>query len=192
AVSRDQVSRDDDIPLLDLAGRALGQRVDDPHVAGVLVGRDLALDVVPQFPGADDGTRLEGHRGSDLLAQGRVRQADHGGLGDPGMLVEHFLDLPRVDVVAAADDQVFFPVHDVEIAVLVGPGQVTAVEPAVADRPGGGPGAVPVALHHVPPAEDTLAPLPLRALVVFAVHAPHLDVPDGGADRAGLALAAGK
>src|SRR6266581_8053242 len=59
-----QVGRDDDIPLLDLAGRALGQRVHDPHVPRVLVGRHLALDVVPQLLGADDGPRLEGHRGA--------------------------------------------------------------------------------------------------------------------------------
>ena len=47
---RGQVGRDDDIPLLDLAGRALGQRVDDPHVARVLVRRDLALERSPVAP----------------------------------------------------------------------------------------------------------------------------------------------
>src|SRR5262249_6196497 len=41
----------DDIPFLDLARRALGQNIDDPHVARVLVGRDLGLDVVAQFRG---------------------------------------------------------------------------------------------------------------------------------------------
>src|ERR1700688_2698578 len=71
ALRRDQAFRDDDVALLDLAGRALGQRVGDPHVARVLVRRDLALDVVAQFLGGDDGTRLEGYRGADLLAQGR-------------------------------------------------------------------------------------------------------------------------
>src|SRR5262249_43809625 len=94
------VGRNDDIPLLDLAGRALRQCLGDPHVARILVGRDLALDVVPQFLGTDDSVWFEDYRGTDLLAQGRVRQADHGGLRDRGMLVEHFLDLPRVDVVA--------------------------------------------------------------------------------------------
>src|SRR5580700_12089765 len=156
---RGQVVRDGDIPLLDLAGRALGQRVHDPHVPRVFVRRDLALDVVAQLLGGGGGTRFERHRGADLLAQGGVRQADHGGLRDRGMLVEHLLDLSRVDVVAAADDQVLFPVHDVEVAVGVDAGQVAAVEPAVADRLGGGLGAVPVALHHVRPADDDLAHL---------------------------------
>src|SRR6201996_5994135 len=105
---RGQVGRDDDVPLLDLAGRALGQHVDNPYVPRILVGRDLALDVVPQFRRADVGTWLECHRGGDLLAQDRVRQADHGGLGDFRVLVEHLLDLPRVDVVAAAMIRSFF------------------------------------------------------------------------------------
>src|SRR6266487_955871 len=161
-----QAVRDDDVPLLDLAGRALGQRIHDPDVARVLVRRDLGLDVVAQFLGGDDGPRLEGHRRPDLLAEGRMRQADHGGFGDRGVLVEHLLDLPRVDVVAAADDQVLLPVHDVEVAVF------------------GHLGTLPVALHHVRPADDDLAHLALRDLVVFAVHGAHLDVPDGRADRA--------
>jgi hypothetical protein len=113
------------------------------------------------------------------------------------MLVEHLLDLPRVDVVAAANDQVLLPVDDVEVAVLVDPGQVTGVEPAPIRLPcplhglGGGLGALPVAFHHVRPADDDLADLTLRDLVVFAIHDAHPHVPDGRADRAGLALAAG-
>src|SRR5579872_7486103 len=186
-----EVGRDDDVPLLDLAGRPLGQRVGDPHVPRVLVRRDLALDVVAQLLGGDGGARLEGHRGGDLLAERLVRHADHGGLGDRGMLVEHLLDLARVDVVAAADDQVLLAVHDVEVAVLVDPGQVAGVEPAVADRLGGGLGPLPVALHDVRPADDDLAHLALGLLAVLVVHDPHPDVPDGGADRAGLLLAAG-
>jgi hypothetical protein len=37
------------------------------------------------------------------------------------VLVEHLLDLARVDVVAAADDQVLLAVDDEEVAVLVDP-----------------------------------------------------------------------
>jgi hypothetical protein len=68
--------------------------------------------VVAQFLGGDGGARLERHRRTDLLTQLRVRQADHSRLGDRGVLIEHFLDLLRVDVVAAADDQILLPVND--------------------------------------------------------------------------------
>ena len=48
-----------------------------------------------------------------------------------GMLVEHLLDLARVDVVAAADDHVLLAVDDVEVAVLVLAADVAGGEPAV-------------------------------------------------------------
>jgi hypothetical protein len=46
--------------------------------------------------------------GSDLFAEGVVRDADDGGLADGGMLMENFFDVAWIDVVSAADDQVFF------------------------------------------------------------------------------------
>ena len=52
--------------------------------------------------------------------------------------VEDVLDLARVDVVAAADDQVLLAVDDEEEAVLVDVAEVAGVEPAVGDRLGGG------------------------------------------------------
>jgi hypothetical protein len=61
-------------------------------MARILVGRHLVFHVGSQLLGADGGIRLEDHRGADLLAQGRVRHADHGGLRDRGMLVQHFLE----------------------------------------------------------------------------------------------------
>jgi hypothetical protein len=44
--------------------------------------------------------------------------------------LSHLLDLSRVDVVAAADDQVLLAVDDLEVAVLVDAAPVSAVEPA--------------------------------------------------------------
>jgi hypothetical protein len=79
---------------------------------------------------------LEGDEGEDLLAQLRVGPADDGGLGDGGVLVQHLLDLARVDVVAAADDEVLLAVDDEQVAVLVGVAEVAGVEPAVLERLG--------------------------------------------------------
>ena len=90
------------------------------------------------------------------------------------MLVEHLLDLARVDVVAAADDQVLLAVDDVEVAVLVGAGHVAAVEPAAAHRLRGRLGLLPVALHDVVAADQDLADLALLDRVVALVDHPHL------------------
>ena len=109
-----------------------------------------------------------------------MRDADDRRLAHAGMLVEHLLDLARVDVVAAADDHVLLAVDDVEVAVVVDAPDVAGAEPAVGvDRGRRRVGTAPVALHHVVPADGDLA----------AVQQAHLDAVHGQADRAGLALA---
>jgi hypothetical protein len=61
-----------------------------------------------------------------------VRDADHRDLVDRGMLGEGLLDLDRIDALAAADDHVFDPVGEEQIAVLV---EVAAVAAERRGRP---------------------------------------------------------
>ena len=44
--------------------------------------------------------------------------------------VEEFLDLPRVHVLAAADDHVLDPADDIQVAVGVHDGEIAGVHPA--------------------------------------------------------------
>src|SRR4029434_5846246 len=106
---------------------------------------DPLLAEGPQLGRGGPGAGLEDHGGPDLLPVRRVGDGDHGRLGHRRVLVQHFLDLPRVDVVAAPDDQVLFAVDDVEVAVLVLAGQVAGPEPAVGDGLAGGRPAAPIA-----------------------------------------------
>src|SRR3954452_12821636 len=178
-----------DLPLQDLAGGALRQFVDDPYVPRVLVAGDLSLDVVAQLLGRNRCARDEGDGRGDLLAVLRMWHADHRRVAYRGMLVEHLFDLTWVDVVSAPDDQVLLPVDDVVVAVLVDPGHVPALEPAVwchdllgRVRP------APIALHHVVAADPDLPNLAGWQRVSFLVCDLHLDTLDRGADRPGLAL----
>ena len=120
-----------------------------------------------------------------------MRNAEHGRLANRRVLVEHLLDLARIDVVTAADDHVLLAVDDEEVAVLVDLAHVAGVQPAVADRLGGRVLALPVALHHVVAPDHDLADLALRDLVAVVVDDLHLDALDRSPDRAGLALAVG-
>jgi hypothetical protein len=95
---------------------------------------------LPQFLGVGPGPGTQGDHGGDLLAEEIVANPDDGGLGDGGVLVEDLLDLPWVDVVAAADDEVLLAVDDVVVAVAVHPGQIAGVQPAVHDGLRGGVG----------------------------------------------------
>ena len=66
-----------------------------------------------------------------------VGPADDAGQRDRGVLDQRVLDVARVDVEAAADDQVLLAVDDVQVAVRVPVADVPGVQPSVADRLGG-------------------------------------------------------
>src|SRR3954464_12781826 len=180
-----------DVALEDLARWALGQLVEEPQPARVLVGGHALLDEVAHVVLGRVLTVLEHHRGADLLPHLLVGHRDHGGLGHGGVLVEDLLDLARVDVVAAADDHVLLAVDDEEVAVLVDAGHVARVEPAVAQDLLRGVVAVPVALHEVVAADRDLADLALAHLVAVLVDDLHLDALDRRPDGARLALLVG-
>ena len=77
--------------------------------------------------------------------------ADHGGLRDRRELVQHVLDLGRIDVLAAGDVHVLPAVDDVVEAFVVDPRGVAGVQPAVGEGRGVGVRPVPVARRDVRP-----------------------------------------
>ena len=78
-----------------------------------------------------------------------MRHADHRRVVHGGVLEERGLDLDAVHVLAAADHHVLGAVDDVDEALVVEPGDVAALEPAVGERGLGRLGLVQVALHDV-------------------------------------------
>ena len=56
------------------------------------------------------------HDGGDALAEIGMRHADDGALDDAGDRVDLALDLLRIDVVAAGDDEVLAAADDVDVA----------------------------------------------------------------------------
>jgi hypothetical protein len=65
------------------------------------------------------------HDRADLLALHLVGEPDHRHLGDARMAGHHLLDLPRVHVETAADDQILLAVDDREEPVGVLAAQVS-------------------------------------------------------------------
>src|SRR6202034_3944833 len=85
-----------------LAVAALGKLVDVQVTLGPLEAGDALEQMCVEF-------RLGGRphdEGDDDLAPVLVRRTHHAGLGDTRMLEQHLLHLARVDVAAAADDDV--------------------------------------------------------------------------------------
>src|SRR6185312_1321571 len=175
--------------LGDLSHGVLRQRLLDVHLTRHLVaGQGLAavLDEVLGHHVKAGPERDEGHR---LLAEDRIGLPDDRGLEHRGDGIEDVLDLLRVDVLPAPDDQVLDPVDQGQIAVVVEPADITGVQPAAAQdlrrllRP------AEVAAHDVRPADDHLARLPGGQQPVSLVHHPDVDAGYWQADAARLAYA---
>src|SRR5579863_2456338 len=73
------------------------------------------------------------------------------------MRKDDFFKLERGNIFATTDDDVFFSVHDEEVAVLVHGGHIAGVEPAAAQGFGGGVRLSPIAFHDAVTARDDFA-----------------------------------
>ena len=123
---------------LQLAGRGLGQRLDELDLARIFVGRDRRLDMVLQrarrapasgaWPGGEDDEGLH------LLAALLAGHADHRAFLHRRMGVERILHLGRGDIVAGRDDHVVGAGDVPEIALLVLAVGVAGDVPAVDAR----------------------------------------------------------
>src|ERR1700754_35874 len=151
--------------LVGLAGGRVGQGVGD----GVGVGRVEVSEGAGDFagqPGKVGGAgRVLGDQDDvhSLLAV-VAGQADGGGVFDGGLFGEEVVEQAGVEVVggAARHDDVPGPADDVQVAVLVLAGDVSAAVPALAvEYLGGAFRVVPVALHDHAAAYVQLAGLPV-------------------------------
>ena len=91
------------------------------------------------------------------------------------MTQQHLLDLARVDVRPARDDELLAAVDERQVAVPVDPTQVSRVQPAARERPGGGLRIVQVPRHHDLPAHRDLADLARPERPVVGVEHRELD-----------------
>ena len=103
--------------------------------------------------------RLQDDPGAHLLAETLVRHAEDLDVLNVVMAQQEFLDLARIDVLAAADQHVLDPADDLAIALGVDGGQVAGVHPALGvDRLARALQVAPVAAHHQVAAGAQFAP----------------------------------
>src|SRR6266566_2311228 len=167
--------------------RQLGAELEDPRA--LVGGQPLPAPgdqlVLAQFhrPAHDD-------HGHDFLAEPLVGHADDGGLGHGRVGVQHVLDLARVHVVPAADDELLLPADDEQEPVLVEVAEVAGVQPGAGEGLGGRLRPVQVPLHHVHAAGDDLAHVLGAGRQRTALVVPDLGLrpPDRLADAVGAAL----
>src|SRR5262249_7280855 len=125
--------------LLHLAGHGPRQRVDELHHSGQLEAGHTTPTKRQDVVGGQSvaAARAPYHdRRRSLTPPGRGSSDDRDFLNSRVGL-QHRLDLGRVDVLTARDDQVFLAFLDVKRPVLVQQPDVPGVEPAVPKRFGG-------------------------------------------------------
>ena len=120
-----------------------------------------------------------------------MRDADHGRLGDAGQRVDLALDLLRIDVEAAGDDQVLGAPDDRDVAARVDPSEIAGDEETVGAELGRGlVGHPPIALEDVRAADLDHAELAVGQWSAgLGIGDADLDPRQGKADRAGDAVA---
>src|SRR5690606_13463106 len=108
------------LPPHDLAGGRLGQRVDEVHQFGALVGRHLLVAPGNQrFCREQLVTGRADHHGLDGLATALVRRGDHTDLLHARVGVDQRLDFRRPDLVTRRVDHPLDTVDQIEIALLI-------------------------------------------------------------------------
>src|SRR3954449_2358715 len=157
-----------------------GQLVERDDALRALVRRQPLAGVRDERVGVEVARRHDER--DDLLAPALRRHARDRDLLHPGVVLQGRLDLARVDVEPAADDELLRAPGDLEAAVpVVDPAEVPGAEPAVVrERVGRRVGPVPVAVEDLRAADEDLA--------VLAVE-PDLDPRQRPADAAGAARA---
>src|ERR1700689_2100833 len=148
--------------LVDLPGWGFRQFLHDMDRLGYLVRSFLLahgfFDLIP----VDLFAWAHGDECGDGLAPFIVGNADDRDRGHAGAGGDYVLDLARVHVERARDDDVFLPVDQVEEALLVADGEIAGVQPATFERRGGQLGLVAVAGHNHPGAQAHLTDFPVR------------------------------
>ncbi len=145
-------------PLEQLAAGIAGQRgrADRDVLRDLEVG-DMSAEVVEHRGHVERGAGRGHDHGAHLLAHHLVGHAKHRRLVDSRRPGEGVLDLDAVHVLAAAVDHVLHPVHQVDQAFVVDPGEIARPQPAAAEGRGGRFGLIPVARDNVGPADQQFA-----------------------------------
>src|SRR5688572_994861 len=167
--------------LADVGLRQLGAELD---VLRPLVAGELLLAVLEHVLLGELRVLLH-HEHLRHLARVLVGHADRGALEHAGVHGQHLLDLVRVHVEARDQDHVLLAVDDADEALLVHDADVAGVQEAVlAEHLRRLLGSLPVAGHHLRPADADLAGLAVRHVAVVVVTQHHLGRGHRHADRA--------
>src|SRR5687767_15967471 len=98
------------------------------------------------------------------------------------MLVEHLINLSRVDVFPAANNHVTLPVNDVVKAISVPVADIACVKPAIPESSRSRVRVLVITLQDVLAPQHYLSELAVRHFIIFVIYHLHL-ITDGDSTR---------
>src|SRR5687767_5314583 len=99
---------------------------------------------------------------------------------------DHFLELPRINVVTAAKDHVLFAIDDRKITFFVNHADITRMKPASAKCFGGSFRTLVIALHDIRPSDNHFTTLAGSNFAVVIVKTFHFHAEDRLSDSSRL------
>src|SRR5216684_4343015 len=177
----------DELALQDLAAR--GQRIGghrDEILRHVVARQPGFVQMRQQFVCLGAGSLVKYDRQAHLLAEPLIGDREGSNAGHGGMAHREVLDPGRVDVVAAADDQILLAADDFEAALFVEPPEIARHEPAAAvERILGRLLVVEIAEHQAGAATADFADLAGSQFAVRAVLLKEFDLIGAAGPAAG-------
>jgi len=152
---------------------ALGEFVHELDRLRSLEGGEVLPAEIQEVLLTDRAGGLEGDKGLDHLAVHGIGDPDNPRFQDIRMHMKNIFDFFGVDIFSSPDDQVLFPVCDVNIIVFVHVSHIAGMEPPVPQRFGGLPRLVPVPLHHAGSFDDDLTDLTPEKFPIVLVEYLH-------------------
>ena len=128
------------------------------------------------------------HEGHGDFPQQRIGTSRDRHLGHARLAPEQFLEFLRGQPPRATFDHVAAPADDRQIPPGIPPGQVSGVQPAVAQDLGSQPRVPPISVHQVGAPGHNLAHLARRGFGTRLVHQLQFDAGESCADGTGMAV----
>ena len=129
----------------------------------------------------------DGNEGFDSFSPGRMGNPQDGHIRDRRVTDQDLFDLPRIDVLTAADDHFLFAVNNVIESLFIHSRKVSGVQPPVPNGPFGFLRVAVIGLHDVRPPANQLSDLAGRQLFSVVVDDAGVQKRQGFSDRSILA-----
>src|SRR5258705_8084020 len=161
------------LTLQELASRSFWDLIDQVNSFGTLIIGEPSTTEVGDLFVSNRGVLLKHNKRSDLFSIELVRYADSRCCNNRRVLVKHFINLTRIDILAAANDHVRLAIDNVVETVSITIANISRVKPSVAKGCGSCYRVFVVTLQYVFTSQYNLSERSVDHFPVLFIHHSH-------------------